>query len=167
MFLIGEILNTHGLKGEIKVRQISDFDERFIPGSIVYVIDPQQGPIPLTIKTNRRHKQHLLLSFENYDTIESVEPFKGLPLKITEEQLTELGENEYYYHEIIGCSVWTTAGEEIGVVDSILAPGANDVWVVKNPQGKEYLIPYIADVVKKVDVLNKRITIEVMEGLLD
>lgn len=167
MFLIGKIINTHGLKGEVKVKQISDFDERFDPGEIVYVIDQNDGPIELTILSSRRHKNHLLLQFETYNTIESVERFKGLPLKIKEEQLTELEENEYYYYEIIGCLVETTEGEEIGIVDSILSPGANDVWVVKDKRGKEYLIPYIEDVVKQVHINEKRIIIELMEGLLD
>lgn len=167
MFLIGKIVNTHGTTGEVKVKQISDFDERFTPGAIVYVIDQNDALTQLTIESARRHKNHLLLRFENYRSLQSAEPFKGLSLMIKREQLTELKEHEYYYYEIIGCLVTTTDGVEIGVVDSILSPGANDVWVVKNKQGKEYLIPYIADVVKEVDVSEKKIIIEVMEGLLD
>ena len=60
----------------------------------------------------------------------------------------------------------STSGDELGVVKEILSPGANDVWVVKAPRGKEHLIPYIEDIVKKVDIAQKEIIIEPMEGLL-
>ena len=96
-----------------------------------------------------------------------METFKGCKLKISEAQLTELQQDEYYYHEIIGCEVFTTAGENIGKIKEILSPGANDVWVVKQPAGKDILIPYIDDVVTEVDVANKKIVVELMEGLLD
>lgn len=167
MFLIGEIVNTHGVKGEVRIKQITDFIERFDEGSTVYLKDKSNELIPLTIEMSRLHKNLLLVRFEQYQTHDEVEQLKGLTLHITKEQQTELGSNEFYYHEIIGCTVHSTEDEVIGVVDHILAPGANDVWVVKNDAGKEYLIPYIADVVKEVDVENKRIIIEIMEGLLD
>jgi 16S rRNA processing protein RimM len=95
-----------------------------------------------------------------------VEKFRDGILKVPESQLGSLDEGEFYYHEIIGCLVATTKGEEIGKISEILSPGANDVWVVKGKGGKEILIPYINDVVKKVDVSEKVILIEPMEGLL-
>lgn len=167
MFIIGEIVNTHGVKGEVRIKQITDFIERFAEGATVYLQDKSEQFVPLTIDMSRQHKNLLLVRFEQYKTLDEVEPLKGLTLHIKEEQLTELGPNEYYYHEIIGCSVHSTENEKIGVVDSILAPGANDVWVVKDDRGKEYLIPYIADVVKEVDIERKQIIIKLMEGLLD
>lgn len=88
-------------------------------------------------------------------------------LKVPESQLGELNEGEYYFHEIIGCTVVTEEGETVGTVSEILTPGANDVWVVKRNNGKEVLIPYIEDVVKNVDVEAKIITIRPMEGLLE
>src|SRR5699024_3159331 len=122
---------------------------------------------PLTISASRRHKGLLLVRFEEYKTLNEVELFKAVSLDIKEEQQTELAAHEYYYHEIIGCEVISTEDEEIGTIDYTLAPGANDVWVVKNDAGKELLIPYIPDVVKDVDVEKKRVIIEVMEGLFD
>lgn len=167
LYIIGEILNTHGIKGEVKVKQITDFIERFDPGKTVYLQNSSKEIIPLTIVSSRQHKNALLVKFEQYDTIEESEKLKGKTLYIKHEQLTKLGPNEYYYHELIGCMVKTTDGETIGIIESILAPGANDVFIVESEDGKEYLIPHIADVVKQVDVENKVVTIEVMEGLLD
>lgn len=167
MYLIGKIINTHGIRGEVKVKQITDFIERFSVGATIYAVDPAGEVTPLEVASFRQHKNHILLRFTGFSTLESVESFRGSDLKIKHEQLTELEADEYYYHEIIGCTVKTTEGEKIGKVDAILSPGANDVWVVKNTVGKEYLIPYIADVVKHVDVENKQVIIELMEGLLD
>src|SRR5699024_8140638 len=123
--------------------------------------------VPLKVKSHRTHKQFDLLQFEGYNDMESVKQLMELTLHIKHDQLTPLPEGQYYYYEIIGCEVITTEGESIGVVDHILVPGANDVWVVKQDNGQDALIPYIKDVVKKIDVAKKIITIELMEGLLD
>lgn len=105
--------------------------------------------------------------FEGFTGIHQVERMKEGVLKIKETQLTNLEENEFYFHEIIGCTVVTTDGEELGEITEILTPGANDVWVVKGADKKEKLIPYIADVVKEINIDDQKITIEVMEGSLD
>ncbi|MFD2044080.1 ribosome maturation factor RimM [Ornithinibacillus salinisoli] len=167
MFNIGKIVNTHGIRGDVKVLRISDFDERFQVGETVYVALENKDIRPLVIDGHRIHKGFDLLHFEKHDNINDVEHFKGSYLKISEDQLTDLEENEFYYHEIIGCEVLTTTQEELGFVKEILSPGANDVWVIKPKKGKEILIPYIEDVVKEIDVEAKRIVIDPMEGLLD
>lgn len=167
MYKIGKIVNTHGIRGEIKVVRISDFDERFEKGNTVYVVKENKEPLPLVIKAHRIHKGFDLLLFEGYDSINEVEAFKGASLEITEDQLTELEENEFYYHEIIGCTVFSTGNEEIGRIKEILSPGANDVWVVQRAGKKDLLIPYIKEVVMEVDTQEKKIVIEPMEGLLD
>src|SRR5690606_9691043 len=115
-----------------------------------------------------RHKQFDLLSFENHPTINDVERYKGGMLKVKETDLQELEEGEYYYHEIIGCEVFTDSGQLIGRVKEILSPGANDVWVIRSEDGKkEMLIPYIDDVVLEVNTTEKKIRIHIIEGLLE
>lgn len=166
MFTIGKIINTHGIKGEVKVKQITDFEERFSIGATVFLITHDDQQLELMIDGCRTQQDLLLIHFTGYDTIDAVQDFKGTLLKIKSAQLTELNEHEFYYYEIIGCTVYTMDEEEIGKVDSIFSPGANDVWVVKGSNQKEILIPYIEDVVKEVDIENKRIVIEPIEGLL-
>ncbi|MCP8616544.1 ribosome maturation factor RimM [Salirhabdus salicampi] len=167
-FNVGKVVNTHGIKGEVKVVKITDFEERFKPGSILYWVSPN-GDITeeLEVSSYRTHKNFHMLRFKGYDSINDVERFKGGTLKVTEEQLTPLAEGEYYYYEIIGSTVVTDEGEELGVIKEVLAPGANDVWVVERKKGKDLLIPYIDDVVRTVDIHNKKVTIQPMEGLLD
>ncbi|WP_047981292.1 ribosome maturation factor RimM [Ornithinibacillus contaminans] len=167
LFTVGKIINTHGIRGEVKVLRISDFEERFSLGNRLLLVKDDQVVKELTISAHRIHKGFDLLRFEGYESINDVEPMKESYLKITESQLTELDEDEFYYHEIIGCEVVTTTGASIGIIKEILSPGANDVWVIKQPKGKDVLIPYIEDVVLEVDIPNKHVVIEPMEGLLD
>ncbi|MOA56814.1 Ribosome maturation factor RimM [compost metagenome] len=90
-------------------------------------------------------------------------------LKVAENELVELNDGEYYYHEIIGCRVVTEDGEELGEISEILSPGANDVWVVDRPKGskgKQILIPVIDDVLIGVDKRERLVTVRLMEGLI-
>lgn len=167
-FNVGKIVNTHGIRGEVRVISITDFPEqRYAPGSSLHLfLKGQQQSIPLTVHTHRIHKNFHLLSFEGYSNINDVELWKNGILKVSKSELTDLAEGQFYFHEIIGCTIFTEQGEEVGVVKEILTPGANDVWVVKGKDRKEYLIPYIKDVVKKVSVAEKQIIIDPLEGLL-
>ncbi|MFD2628362.1 ribosome maturation factor RimM [Oceanobacillus kapialis] len=167
LYNIGKIVNTHGIRGEVKVVRISDFEERFTVGNKVFAVKDKGEPVALTIASHRIHKGFDLVQFEGYGNINDVEVFKGGYLKISEEQLTELENNEYYYHEIIGCEVVTNHGETLGVIKEILSPGANDVWVIRRHKERDLLIPYIEDVVKEVSIQEKKVIIEPMEGLLD
>ncbi|GGP12321.1 ribosome maturation factor RimM [Oceanobacillus neutriphilus] len=163
---IGKIVNTHGIRGEVKVLRITDFEERFTPGNEV-IITSEQKDITLTIDSHRIHKGFDLITFKGYTNINDVEKWKGMNLYINKNQAAELEEDAYYYHEIIGCRVETTEGEALGEIKEILSPGANDVWVVQRPGKKDLLLPYIEDVIKNVDIDTGTISVELMEGMLD
>lgn len=167
-FNVGKIVNTHGIKGEVRVVSKTDFGEqRYKPGNKLFLFMPDsEVPVELVVETHRSHKSFDLLTFKGYGNMNEVEKMKGGILKVPESQLGELEQDEFYFHEIIGCLVFTVKGEEIGKIREILTPGANDVWVIKGKGGKDILIPYIEQVVKKVDVKEKIILIEPMEGLL-
>jgi 16S rRNA processing protein rimM len=165
---VGKIVNTHSLKGEVKVISSTDFEEqRFEKGTELLITRGNQVVKEVTVESYRTHRNNLLVKFVGIDSIEEAEKLKNLQIKIDSENIGELEENEYYFHEIIGCEVFDENGKSLGEISEILTPGANDVWVIKTQNGKEILIPYIEDVVKKIDVENKKIDIEVMEGLID
>lgn len=170
-YQVGKIVNTHGIKGEVRVISSTDFkDERYQPGKTLYFFnnDQQRDGIPLVVSHHRTHKQFDLLMFEGHTSINDVEKYKGGLLKVSEEDRVPLENNEYYFDDIIGCHVQTESGDNVGVITSIITTGANDVWVVKNEANrKEVLIPYIEDVVKNVDIDHQKITIHVIEGLLE
>jgi len=168
-FNVGRIVNTHGIRGEVRVLSTTDFEvERFAVGNRLAAFKKDdKKPTWVTIESVRRHKNFILLTFEGMDNINMVEPFKEGLLKVTKDQMTDdlLQENEFFFHEIIGCEIVSEEGEKIGVVSDILQTGANDVWVVKGAK-KEHYIPYIEDIVKEINVDDKRIVIHVMDGLL-
>ncbi len=166
---VGKIVNTHGLRGEVRVLSLTDFpEERYKKGSTLSIFkEGGKEGIPVTIDAHRKHKTFDLLTFENYTSIQLVEPFKGSVLKVHEDQLGDLDEGEFYFHEIVGCEVRTVDGDVIGQVKEVLTPGANDVWVVSRIGGDDAYIPYIDDVVKSVDPDEKVIIIDLMDGLLE
>lgn len=168
-FNVGKVVNTHGVRGEVRVIATTDFpEERFNKGAILYLNHQElKERLPLTVVHHRRHKNFDLLTFEGRNNINDVQAFKGGVLQVNEQQLTELeGEHEFYYHEIIGCDVVTLEGEQLGKIKDILSTGANDVWVIGRMAGaKDLLIPYIEKVVKEVDLTNKKIIIDLIPGL--
>ncbi|MGD9677090.1 MAG: ribosome maturation factor RimM [Vulcanibacillus sp.] len=169
-FRVGKIVNTHGLNGEVKIFLHTDFAEaRFEKGNYLFIGEKANSTnLEVEIVYSRPYKDMYILKFKDLNTINDVEKYKNLFLWVPTEQQIDLDNNEFYYFEIIGCNVVTLDGLEIGVVKEILSPGANDVWVVKSKlSDKEIFIPYIESVVKDVDVQNKRITIELMEGLIE
>lgn len=167
-FNVGKIVNTHGIRGEVRVISSTDFpEERFAIGSELSLFMPDsQKPIRLTVTGHRKHKNFDLLTFENHPNLNDVEKYRDGTLKVSEEMLSELEEGVYYYHEIVDCLVVDLDGNEIGKVTEILETGANDVWTVKPEKGKAQYVPYIDDVVKEIDIENKKIVIDALEGLL-
>lgn len=166
-FNVGKIVNTQGIKGEIRVISSTDFpEERFRKGNILYIEVAPNDLIEVKVSSHRLHKNFHLLTFAGLHNINDVEQYKGKMLKINEDQLNDLDEGEFYYHEIIGCEVFTEDGEKLGTIKEILSPGANDVWVVNRPGEKDLLLPYIEEVVKEIDVENKKVLVHLMEGLL-
>lgn len=168
-FNVGKIVNTHGIKGEVRVISKTDFpEERYKPGNTLYLfMEGKDEPVQVTVGSHRLHKQFHLLQFKEISTLTEAETLKNALIKVPEDQLSPLAEDEYYFHEIIGCDVFSEEGDPIGKVKEILTPGANDVWVVGRPGKKDALIPYIDAVVKNINIKDKTIKIHIMEGLLD
>ncbi|MFC0214312.1 ribosome maturation factor RimM [Paenibacillus chartarius] len=167
LYTVGKIVNTHGIRGELKIWPQTDFaEERFEKGSELVIETPNGTCVPVSVETSRIHKNMVLVKFKQFDNINECEKYKGSLLKVEEKYLGELNEGEYYYHEIIGCKVVTEEGQELGTITEILTPGANDVWVVKPPKGKEVLLPVIDDVVLEVDVASKLVRVRLLEGLI-
>jgi len=165
---VGKLVNTHGLRGEVKILSQTDFpDVRFAPGSELALHAPEgDRVVPLTVQSAREHKGMFIVKWKGLDHINEVEPYKGWAVKVAREEQVELEPDEYYYYEIVGCRVVTEDGEELGEITEILSPGANDVWVVERPKGKPLLLPVIDDVLIRVDVQAKLVTVRLLEGLI-
>jgi len=164
---VGKIVNTHGIRGEVRVISQTDFPEqRYRKGKQLTLFRENQPALDLTVSGHRKHKNFDLLTFEGYPNINDVEPFRNGILKVSKEDLAQLEENEFYYHDIIGLTVLEN-DQVIGKVKEILSPGANDVWVIQRKGKKDALIPYIESVVKAIDLASGEVQVEIPEGLLD
>jgi 16S rRNA processing protein RimM len=168
LFNVGKIVNTQGVSGEIRVWPQTDFPEvRFKAGNRLLLIPPDSAePVTVEIQTAREHKNVFVVKLKGYDHINQVEQLKGWELKVGEADRAPLSDGEYYVRDIVGCNVVTEDGESLGTITDILTPGANDVWVVKLPGGKELLLPVIDDVILGVDVAAKSVKVHLLEGLL-
>src|SRR5699024_12355312 len=102
MFNVGEIVNTHGIRGEVKVYRISDFKDRFEVGKDLYLVQKNKPVQKEVITSQRLHNGLILLNFEGYSDLNDVEGLKVSYLLISEEQQTELPQDEHYYNEILG-----------------------------------------------------------------
>ncbi len=165
---VGKIVNTHGVRGEVRVISRTDFpEERYAIGNRLYLFHHDKT-VELTVASHRKHKQFDLLTFEGFHNIGEVEHMKEGILKVKDDQGGRLEKEEFYYRDIIGLEVHSDEAEYLGKVKEILSPGANDVWVVQSAAGgKDLLLPYIEQVVKKVDLNEGKITVHLMEGLRD
>ncbi len=158
--VVGRILAPFGTRGEVKVQVETDFPDRFTPGRAVYL-----NGRPLEIESSRAHRKHRLVKFAGIDTIEDAEKVRHQDLSITRSELQPLDSDQYYMFQLMGLDVLTTEGEILGEIVDIIVTGSNDVYVVRGGRG-EILIPAIEDVVKLVDLENRQMTIEAIEGLL-
>lgn len=118
-----------------------------------------------TIQEVTYAKGNVLLKFKEYPDINSAEGLKGLFIKIDRKDAVELPKNSYFIVDLIGLNVETEAGHNLGVLTEVFPTGSNDVYVVKNSLGKETLLPAIKEVIKKVDIQNKKMTVCLIEGL--
>ncbi|MBE6082469.1 ribosome maturation factor RimM [Acidilutibacter cellobiosedens] len=162
---IGKIINTHGIKGEVRVYPLTDYVERFEELKEIYV---GEAKLKLHISSVSYKKGIPILKFKEYDNINDVIKYKNEYIYIDEKNRVELPEGHYFIYEIIGCDVYDNFQNIIGKVKDVLQLSSNDVYVVKDKDSdKEYLIPAIKDVVKAVDIKNKRIIIKPMEGMIE
>ena len=142
MFRVGVISSTHGIRGEVKVFPTTDDVGRFKKLKEV-LLDTGKEKLPVTIEGVKFFKQFAILKFKGYDTINDIEKFKGKELWVTRENAVPLEENEYYIADLIGLSVISDQGEELGRLTDVMQTGANDVYVVETDEGKEILLPAI------------------------
>ncbi len=162
---IGQIVNTNGLKGFLKVKPLTDDITRFEKLKTIY-IQKAKELIEFKIQEVKYNKQSVLLKLEGIDDITEAEKYKNFYIKISKENAVELEKNSYFIVDIIGCQVYTDENEYLGNVVDVFQTGSNDVYTLKNSEGKEILIPAIKEVIKNVDIKNKKIVIHLMDGLI-
>ncbi|HOK49529.1 MAG TPA: ribosome maturation factor RimM [Sedimentibacter sp.] len=160
---VGKIVKTHGVKGYVKCIPMTDDLERFQELKYVYT---EKDHKKRTIYDVWYQKGMVYLKLEAIDDMDTAEKFKDTYISILEDQLRELPEDSYYLFDLEGMDVYSTEGEHMGKISEIYQTGANDVYEVKS-KDRKFLIPAVKGVVKSVDVQEKKMIINVIEGLLE
>jgi 16S rRNA processing protein RimM len=162
---IGKITRTRGLKGEVVIFPYTDDPDRFFLLKEVWVSGKKTSQL-FQIEKAKKFKGNILLKFLGVNSPEAAMPLVNNFLEIEREKLLPLPQNRYYIFDIIGLKVLTNQGEEIGTIEDVVSLPANDVYVVKSGE-KEYDIPAIKEVVKKIDLDKKIMVIQPLKGLLE
>ena len=162
--LVGILRRPHGVRGEMIMAVLTDFPERLKPGVTLF-----RGPdrIPMTIRSLRHHNNGRLVAFEGWDSREQVGELRNQELFVRADDRPKLPEGEHYLHEILGLEVLTEEGQHLGIVADWIETGANGVFVVRPPEGKDILLPDIEEVILNIDLDKKQIRVHLIEGLID
>ena len=162
---IGQIVNTNGLKGVVKVNPFTDDISKFEELKYIY-IQLKSELKKVKIEQVRYNKNQVLLKLEGIDSIEEAEKYRNFYLKIEKKSQEELGEDTYYIVDLIGINVYSENDEYLGTIEDVFPTGSNDVYVVKDNLGKQILVPAISEVVKEVELKNKKMVIKIIPGLI-
>ena len=162
---VGRIVNTFGIKGMVKVMPFTDDIRRFDKLDKVY-IEKNKSKKEYKIEEVKYHKNMVLIKFEGIDKIEQAEELRNSYLTVSRDSVEELEEGRYYIVDLLGLDVYTDEQVLLGTLDDIFNTGSNDIYVVKNKEGKQILLPAIEDVIKQVDLENKKIIVHLLPGLV-
>ena len=166
MLRVGVITSTHGVRGEVKVFPTTDDAKRFKKLKTV-ILDTGKGQTTLEIEQVKFFKNMVILKFDGVDTMNEVEGWRQKDLLITRDQAIPLEEDEFFITDLIGLNVVTDEGETLGTLTDVMETGANDVYCVKTPEGKELLLPASRDCILDVDLDKEEMLVHVLPGLLD
>lgn len=164
-FEIGQIVNTFGIKGIVKINPFTDDISKFEKLNSI-LVEKKGNLIEMQIEEVKYSKNQVLLKLKGIETIDEAEKYRNCYIKLPREKEEKLPENTYYIADLIGLEVSTEEGELLGKVEDIYNSGANDIYVIKNEIGKQILLPAIKEVIKKIDLEQEKITVHLLKGLI-
>ena len=162
---IGQIVNTFGIKGMVKIKPFTDDINRFDRLKKVYISN-KNGKKEYQIQEVKYHKNMVLMKLEGVDTPEQADLLRQSYLLVDRADEEPLEEGVYYIVDLLGLEVYTDDNKLLGKVDDIFNTGSNDIYVVKDEMGKKILLPGIPDVLKNVDLEKGKITVHLIPGLI-
>lgn len=158
-------MKTVGLKGELRVKPLTDNPGRYVPGGRIWLTAPTGELKAFVIRSMNEYKGNLTLGLEGIETVEEAEFYRGHEVYVPESEVPPLPEGEYYHFQVLGLPVYTHKGILLGKVSDIFTAGEKDVYVVTG-KGREYLVPVTDDTVRKIDVKEGRIDLYPMKGYI-
>jgi 16S rRNA processing protein RimM len=167
MVTVGRIIRPHGHRGAVVVAPESDFaPDRFRPGAVLQWLRGGEAA-PIRVETSREHRGRWVVSLEGVATMNDAETLRGQELRVPADALHPLGPNQYYVHDLAGCAVVTTAGQDVGRVTGVEFGSGAPVLTVADADGREVLVPLVDEICRVVDTAVKRIVIDPPAGLID
>lgn len=161
---IGKIINTHGVRGHVKVMPFTDYPERFRKMKHIF-LQKRNGELKeYGIEEVKYVKNTILLKLQGVNDMDQAQLLKDTVLVVERKDAVKLPKDTYYIFDLLGCSVYEDQ-ECLGVVTDVLQTGSNDVYVVKDENEKELLIPALGWVVLSVDIAQKKIQVQLPKGL--
>ena len=162
---VGQIVNTFGIKGFVKVNPFTDDINRFDELKKVY-IENKSKKQEFEIEEVKYHKNMVLVKFKGIDKIEDAESLRNTYILIDRKDQRPLDKDTYYIVDLLGSEVYTDEDQLLGKLEDIFNTGSNDIYVVKDKLGKQILLPAIKDVIKEIDMENKKIVVHLLNGLI-
>ena len=162
---IGQIVNTFGIKGMVKVKPFTDDIRRFDELKKVYV-EKNSNQTEYEIEEVKYHKDMVLIKLKGIDKVEQAELLRNSYLSVSRDSVEKLEEGRYYIVDMLGLEVYSDEQVLLGTLEDIFNTGSNDIYVVKNKEGKQILLPAIQDVIKQIDMENKKIIVHLLPGLI-
>lgn len=166
--VLGEILRPHGIRGEIKVRILTDYPERITQLENVYVAGSPdvESPDAYQVEHMRMHQDYGLLKFKGINSRNEADALRELYVMVARQDAIPLEEGEFYLYQLMGVTVQTDEGETLGEIVDLIETGANDVYVVNSPEYGEVLIPALEEVVLNINIEQRTMIVRLPDGLL-
>ncbi|MCR3759338.1 ribosome maturation factor RimM [Clostridium felsineum] len=161
-FSIGQIINTHGVRGELKIYPLTDDVNRFDALDSVYIDNEVRKVISVKKQPNK-----LILKIEGIDTLDEAVKYKNKYIKVLREDAVELKEGQYFIKDIIGCKVFDENDNLLGEVYDVINTKNNDVYCIKRDGKQDLLVPALKEIVLKIEMENKKIIIKAVEKWLE
>lgn len=166
LVVIGTVVSSHALKGEIKVFPYTDFLERCYELQKVRISKSGKMRV-VEVEKARIQGKLWIIKLQGTDSREEADSLRGGKLYILPEERVGLPSGHYYYNEIVGLQVYTEEGNLLGTVKEVVSSAAQDVYVVNKTGGGEFLVPAVKEIIKEIDIEGGRLCVDLPEGLLD
>lgn len=166
LILIGHVIRPQGLAGLLRIVSYAQSTETFLRAGSVFLSIDKKEFLKEKVVSVKPHGSTCILRLSHINSIDQAERYKGAEILIRKESLSKEEGDEFFWYELIGLDVYLLSGQYLGVIKKIFPTGGNDVYVVEG-QGKEFLIPAIHQVVKEINIGDKKMIISPIKGLLD
>ncbi len=164
---IGQIVNTFGIKGMVKVKPFTENTKKRFDNLKNVYIKTKKEQKQYEVEEIKYHKEMVLVKFKGIENIEEAEKLRNSYLVIDRNEEEPLEEGTYYIVDMIGLEVYTDEGEKLGILDDVFKSNMScDMYIVKNELGKTITLPAIEEVIKDIDMKKRKITVHLIPGLI-